>query len=206
LNVLQSKFSLNTSILNLYELHGIFLFCRTKYQKNVEASHNKGLKAVPNSIRSENYTITVEVEEEKYELNLCISKYVWKGLLSWGLTVTCRMVQVSFLWKEVPTQICKWSDVWESLLGPLSQPYEVTIFAFISNILLCNLLLMLTQTAWVIRFSQYYFICWSRLAREAGLEYVDIQNLTEFYDDNRCSHLIGCLMLLTWNHFINNAS
>ena len=25
----------------------------------------------------------------------------------------------------------------------------------------------------------------SRLAREAGLEYVEIQNLTEFYDDNR---------------------
>lgn len=25
-----------------------------------------------------------------------------------------------------------------------------------------------------------------RLAREAGLEYVEIQNLTEFYDDNRC--------------------
>lgn len=24
-----------------------------------------------------------------------------------------------------------------------------------------------------------------RLAREAGLEYVEMQNLTEFYDDNR---------------------
>ncbi|KAL5663360.1 hypothetical protein ACJX0J_023468, partial [Zea mays] len=32
----------------------------TKYQKNVEAAHNKGLKTVPNSIRSENYTITFE--------------------------------------------------------------------------------------------------------------------------------------------------
>uniref|UniRef100_A0A0E0CBD8 DUF1771 domain-containing protein n=1 Tax=Oryza meridionalis TaxID=40149 RepID=A0A0E0CBD8_9ORYZ len=39
---------------------------RTKYQKNVEASHNKGLKTVPNSIRSENYVITFEVEEEKF--------------------------------------------------------------------------------------------------------------------------------------------
>lgn len=28
-------------------------------------------------------------------------------------------------------------------------------------------------------------ICLVRLAREAGLEYVEIQNLTEFYDDNR---------------------
>ncbi|PWZ19624.1 mRNA cap guanine-N7 methyltransferase 2 [Zea mays] len=42
----------------------------TKYQKNVEAAHNKGLKTAPNSIRSENYTITFEVEEEKYELKL----------------------------------------------------------------------------------------------------------------------------------------
>jgi len=58
----------------------IFLFCRTKYQKNVEASHNKGLKTVPNSIRSENYTITFEVEEEKYELKL-YTKYIWKILL-----------------------------------------------------------------------------------------------------------------------------
>jgi hypothetical protein len=50
--------------------------CRTKYQKNVEASHNKGLKTVPNSIRSENYTITFEVEEEKYgpQLQLHISR------------------------------------------------------------------------------------------------------------------------------------
>jgi hypothetical protein len=44
--------------------------CRTKYQKNVEASHNKGLKIVPNSIRSENYTVAFEVEEEKYEPQL----------------------------------------------------------------------------------------------------------------------------------------
>jgi len=41
---------------------------RTKYQKIVEAAHNKGLKpnSVPNCIRSENYVITFEVEEEKY--------------------------------------------------------------------------------------------------------------------------------------------
>uniref|UniRef100_A0A2P2JL37 mRNA (guanine-N(7))-methyltransferase n=1 Tax=Rhizophora mucronata TaxID=61149 RepID=A0A2P2JL37_RHIMU len=32
-----------------------------------------------------------------------------------------------------------------------------------------------------------------RLAREAGLEYVEIQNLTEFYDDNR-THFLGMLM------------
>lgn len=32
----------------------------------------------------------------------------------------------------------------------------------------------------------YPTACFSvRLAREAGLEYVEIQNLTEFYDDNR---------------------
>jgi hypothetical protein len=41
-----------------------------KYQKNIEASHNKGLKIVPNSICSENYGVTFEVEEEKYEPQL----------------------------------------------------------------------------------------------------------------------------------------
>ena len=30
-----------------------------------------------------------------------------------------------------------------------------------------------------------------RLAREAGLEYVEIQNLTEFYDDNRFANYIS---------------
>jgi hypothetical protein len=43
--------------------------CRTKYQKNVEASHNKGLKTDPNSIH-------FEIEEEKYgpQLQLHISR------------------------------------------------------------------------------------------------------------------------------------
>lgn len=44
--------------------------CRAKYQKNVEAYHNKstGMKPniVPNCIRTESYMITFEVEEEKY--------------------------------------------------------------------------------------------------------------------------------------------
>ena len=43
---------------------------RAKYQKNVEAYHNKmsSMKPniVPNCIRSESYMITFEVEEEKY--------------------------------------------------------------------------------------------------------------------------------------------
>ncbi|THU62615.1 hypothetical protein C4D60_Mb01t06970 [Musa balbisiana] len=43
-----------------------------KYQKNVEACHNKGIgmkpNAVPSCIRSENYVITFEVEEEKFPL------------------------------------------------------------------------------------------------------------------------------------------
>ncbi|RWR83504.1 LOW QUALITY PROTEIN: mRNA cap guanine-N7 methyltransferase 2 isoform X3 [Cinnamomum micranthum f. kanehirae] len=53
-------------------LHCTFLRVRslTKYQKNVEASHNKGggmkPNTVPNCIRSENYVITFEIEEEKY--------------------------------------------------------------------------------------------------------------------------------------------
>ena len=59
----------------------VFLICRTKYQKNVEASHNKGLKTVPNSIRSENYTITFEIEEEKYELNLCVYIHLKRSVI-----------------------------------------------------------------------------------------------------------------------------
>nr|CAN61601.1 hypothetical protein VITISV_013027 [Vitis vinifera] len=72
-----------------------------KYQKNVEAYHNRGSSMkpniVPNCIRSESYMITFEVEEEK-------------------------------------------------------------------------------------------------LAREAGLEYVEIQNLTDFYDDNRRSVIEECII------------
>lgn len=95
----------------------------TKYQKNVEASHNKGsgLKPnmVPNCIRSENYVITFEVEEEKFPL--------------FG-----KKYQMKFA-NDITSEI----------------HYLVHFPSFI------------------------------RLAREAGLEYVEIQNLTEFYDDNR---------------------
>ncbi|KAL5647989.1 hypothetical protein ACJX0J_042344, partial [Zea mays] len=60
----------------------------TKYQKNVEASHNKGLKTVPNSIRSENYTITFEVEEEKLPLCNKYSNYCDIYLYTLYLNVT----------------------------------------------------------------------------------------------------------------------
>ncbi|GJN02289.1 hypothetical protein PR202_ga19623 [Eleusine coracana subsp. coracana] len=91
----------------------------TKYQKNVEASHNKGLKTVPNSIRSENYTITFEVEEEKFPF--------------------------------------------------FGKKYQLK---FATEAMFDNHCLV-------------HFPSLMRLAREAGLEYVEIQNLTEFYDDNR---------------------
>ncbi|XP_062185846.1 mRNA cap guanine-N7 methyltransferase 2 isoform X4 [Phragmites australis] len=91
----------------------------TKYQKNVEASHNKGLKTVPNSVRSENYTITFEVEEEKFPF--------------FG-----KKYQLKFANEAVFDNHCL-----------------------------------------------VHFPSLMRLAREAGLEYVEIQNLTEFYDDNR---------------------
>ncbi|KAJ0692979.1 putative mRNA (guanine-N(7))-methyltransferase [Helianthus annuus] len=49
---------------------------RAKYQKNVEPYHIRsgGMKSnvVPNCIRSENYMITFEVEEEKYEKTSCL--------------------------------------------------------------------------------------------------------------------------------------
>uniref|UniRef100_A0A0E0K5Y7 mRNA (guanine-N(7))-methyltransferase n=1 Tax=Oryza punctata TaxID=4537 RepID=A0A0E0K5Y7_ORYPU len=91
----------------------------TKYQKNVEASHNKGLKTVPNSIRSENYVITFEIEEEKFPF--------------------------------------------------FGKKYQLK---FANESMLENHCLV-------------HFPSFMRLAREAGLEYVEIQNLTEFYDDNR---------------------
>ncbi|KAL5709648.1 mRNA (guanine-N(7))-methyltransferase [Ranunculus cassubicifolius] len=94
-----------------------------KYQKNVEASHNRagGIKPnlVPNCIRSESYMITFEVEEEKFPL--FGKKYLLK---------------------------------FTNALAP--------------------------ETHCLVHFPSFI-----RLAREAGLEFVELQNLTEFYDDNR---------------------
>ncbi|CAN6451232.1 unnamed protein product [Victoria cruziana] len=94
----------------------------SKYQKNIEASHNKGgnLKPiVPNCVRSENYMITFESEEEKFPL--------------------------------------------------FGKKYQLKFTGDIS-----------CETHCLVHFPSLI-----RLAREAGLEYVEIQNLTEFYDDNR---------------------
>ncbi|GLT88792.1 hypothetical protein SLE2022_068010 [Rubroshorea leprosula] len=94
-----------------------------KYQKNVEAYHNRSSSMkpniVPNCIRSENYMITFEVEEEKFPL--FGKKYQLKFASDFSAETHCLV--------HFPSLI--------------------------------------------------------RLAREAGLEYVEIQNLTEFYDDNR---------------------
>ncbi|KAI3793505.1 hypothetical protein L1987_36124 [Smallanthus sonchifolius] len=94
-----------------------------KYQKNVEAYHNRsgGMKAnvVPNCIRSENYMITFEVEEEKFP----------------------------FFGKKYQLKFANDASA---------------------------------ETHCLVHFSSLI-----RLAREAGLEYVEIQNLLEFYDDNR---------------------
>ncbi|CAH1425257.1 unnamed protein product [Lactuca virosa] len=59
------------------------LLNRAKYQKNVESYHNRSgamkPNLVPNCIRSENYMITFEVEEEKFP----------------------------FFWEKVPDENCK---------------------------------------------------------------------------------------------------
>ncbi|CAA7404380.1 unnamed protein product [Spirodela intermedia] len=95
----------------------------TKYQKNVEASHGKASSMkpniVPNCIRSENYIITFETEEEKFPL--------------------------------------------------FGKKYHVKFANDITSESHCLV----------------HFPSLIRLAREVGLEYVEIQNLTEFYDDNR---------------------
>ncbi|CAN6568479.1 hypothetical protein ACFX13_001075 [Malus domestica] len=102
-----------------------------KYQKNVEAYHNRsgGMKPniVPNCIRSENYMITFEVEEEKFPI-----------------------------------------------FGKKYQLKFANDFSPENHVLV-------------------HFPSFIRLAREAGLEYVEIQNLTEFYDDNR-AQFAGMIM------------
>ncbi|ESR49845.1 mRNA cap guanine-N7 methyltransferase 2 [Citrus sinensis] len=94
-----------------------------KYQKNVEAYHNRSSSMkpnlVPNCIRSESYVITFEVEEEKFPL--------------------------------------------------FGKKYQLKFANDIS-----------AETQCLVHFPSLI-----RLAREAGLEYVEIQNLNEFYDDNR---------------------
>ncbi|KAK4385608.1 cap guanine-N7 methyltransferase 2 [Sesamum angolense] len=101
-----------------------------KYQKNVEAYHNKsaGMKPniFPNCIRSESYMITFEVEEEKFPF--------------------------------------------------FGKKYQLKFAGDMS-----------AETHCLVHFPSLI-----RLAREAGLEYVEIQNLTEFYDDNRIDEFLHC--------------
>ncbi|RWR86303.1 mRNA cap guanine-N7 methyltransferase 2 [Cinnamomum micranthum f. kanehirae] len=115
--------SLSLLIVFLFSMLMIFLINKMKYQKNVEASHNKGggmkPNTVPNCIRSENYVITFEVEEEKFPL--------------------------------------------------FGKKYQLKFTNDIAS-----------ETHCLVHFPSLI-----RLAREVGLEYVEIQNLTEFYDDNR---------------------
>ncbi|XP_027368070.1 mRNA cap guanine-N7 methyltransferase 2 isoform X1 [Abrus precatorius] len=107
-----------------------------KYQRNVEAYHNKSSSMkpniVPNCIRTENYMISFEVEEEKFPL--------------------------------------------------FGKKYQLKFSSDVS-----------AETQCLVHFPSFI-----RLAREAGLEYVEIQNLTEFYDDNR-AQLAGLL-----THYVPN--
>ncbi|TYG51372.1 mRNA cap guanine-N7 methyltransferase 2 [Gossypium raimondii] len=102
-----------------------------KYQKNVEAYHNRSSSMkpniVPNCIRSENYMITFEIEEEKFPL--------------------------------------------------FGKKYQLKFSSDVA-----------AETHCLVHFPSLI-----RLAREAGLEYVEIQNLTEFYDDNK-SLFAGMMM------------
>lgn len=84
---------------------------RTKYQKNVEASHNKGIgmkaNSVPSCIRSENYIITFEVEEEKYTTSHTSYKVVSVFFTpSNNAILDANDFQVPFLWEKVSDQIC----------------------------------------------------------------------------------------------------
>ncbi|XP_047340931.1 mRNA cap guanine-N7 methyltransferase 2 [Impatiens glandulifera] len=92
-----------------------------KYQKNIEAYHNRSGSMKPNivPIRSENYTITFEVEEEKFP----------------------------FFGKKYQIRFANESAA---------------------------------ETHYLVHFASLL-----RLGREVGLDYIEIQNLNDFYDDNR---------------------
>lgn len=110
-----------------------------KYQKNVEACHNKGSgmkpNMVPNCIRTESYTIAFEVEEEKFPF--------------------------------------------------FGMKYQLKFANDIS-----------AETQCLVHFPSLI-----RLAREAGLDYIEIQNLTDFYDDYR-AQFVG--MLQDANHTLTD--
>ncbi|CAI9773031.1 unnamed protein product [Fraxinus pennsylvanica] len=150
-----------------------------KYQKNVEAYHNKssGMKPniVPNCIRSEGYMITFEVEEEKFPF--FGKKYQLKFAGDISAETHCLV--------HFP-----------SLLSMFGSPKLVSVLPK------CHILAqgiasfkLDTITASCVPLGSVMQRCFHqiRLARDAGLEYMEITNLTEFYDDNR-AQFAGMLM------------
>ncbi|XP_063943598.1 mRNA cap guanine-N7 methyltransferase 2 isoform X2 [Daucus carota subsp. sativus] len=123
-----------------------------KYQKNVEAYHNKSSSMkpniVPNCIRTENYMITFEVEEEKFPF--FGKKYQFKFANDNSAENYCLV--------HFPSLISLYRIYKHQEVEEYTSQYSVVEEEMDENL---------------------------RLAREAGLEYVEIQNLTEFYDDNR---------------------
>lgn len=107
---LKRRCHMEQSITNL-----LLLMYRAKYQKNVEAYHNRSssmkLNIVPNCIRSESYMITFEIEEEKYvwiwdTSKFCFSYHFWvMGYVIANIFASLYWIQVSIVWKEIPVEI-----------------------------------------------------------------------------------------------------
>jgi len=112
--------------------------CRAKYQKNVEAYHNKSSSMkpniVPNCIRSESYMITFEIEEEKYvwilDLNhVCLfliftysnkiyctflgSRYLERNT-SWNLPVIFLLKPIAWFIFQVSSGLFLSYDLWKN--------------------------------------------------------------------------------------------
>lgn len=104
--------------------------------------------------------------------------------------------QVSFFWEKVPGENCKWHVCWNTLSSIFPKLDQVKILAF-HFIFYVVITLVFIKT-----FPNYCLWHFFRLEREAGLEYMEIQNLLEFYDDNRwdlgVSYNFSLKFLLLW--------
>lgn len=97
--------------------------------------------------------------------------------------------QVPIVWEEISAEIRERPVCRDALFSPFSKLYQVQFF--IVSVIKPEFLhiheynLPSQISDWIYRNCGYVSL---RLAREAGLEYIEIQNLTEFYDDHRFLH------------------
>lgn len=136
---------------------------RAKYQKNVEAYHNRsgGTKpnVFPNYIRSESYMITFEVEEEKWAIFFWEKRETFFHRVAFLKleTVWYFSTQVSAVWKEVSAEIFWWQPSWRPLLGSLPKLNQVGSYsAMISPF--CSTKRKTNWMVWALPYQQCVFV------------------------------------------------